>query len=226
MALNFLDKIGPDIDFCLFDTRHISPGEILDFLMVLPYLNKQATIVFHDTSVFMGQERHVTEYFEVRKSHATSLLMSAISGQKLIPAQEPYHSIITPSIFTNIGAIEINENTFKKIYEVFNILRHQWYYMPPAADLIQFANFLTKFYDEYYVKYFEGIVKWQERVFEENRQDKLKKEEKEEKKVLNKHHYTLWEQIFSVRNEKQKNKNYYHKVICILGFKIKMRINN
>jgi len=33
----FIDKIGNEIDFCLIDTAHYNPGEIFDFLMILPY---------------------------------------------------------------------------------------------------------------------------------------------------------------------------------------------
>jgi predicted O-methyltransferase YrrM len=39
-ALSFLEQIGDGIDFVLIDTMHVNPGEILDFLMVLPFLKE------------------------------------------------------------------------------------------------------------------------------------------------------------------------------------------
>lgn len=51
LALEFMEEIGGDIDFCFIDTVHSNPGEILDFLMVLPYLKKNATVVFHDINL-------------------------------------------------------------------------------------------------------------------------------------------------------------------------------
>jgi predicted O-methyltransferase YrrM len=50
-AAEFMQEIGDDIDFCLIDTVHLLPGEILDFLMVLPYLAPKATVVIHDTAL-------------------------------------------------------------------------------------------------------------------------------------------------------------------------------
>ena len=43
-----IDEIGSDIDFLILDTLHIVPGEILDFLVCLPYLTKDAIVVLHD----------------------------------------------------------------------------------------------------------------------------------------------------------------------------------
>lgn len=45
----FIEQIGGDIDLCLIDTVHANPGEFLDFLIVLPYLKKNAIVVLHDT---------------------------------------------------------------------------------------------------------------------------------------------------------------------------------
>lgn len=44
------------------------------------------------------------------------------------------------------------------------------------------------------------------------------------KEYFYKHTYTFWEYIFSVRNEEKLNKDYYYKIICILGIKIRIKI--
>ena len=48
IAVKFLESIGNKIDMAFFDTSHFEPGEILDFLMVLPFLKEESIIVFHD----------------------------------------------------------------------------------------------------------------------------------------------------------------------------------
>ena len=54
VTAEFIEKIGLDIDFCLIDTMHVQPGEILDFLMVLPYLKSGAVIVLHDIALHLS----------------------------------------------------------------------------------------------------------------------------------------------------------------------------
>ncbi len=152
-ALNYLDIIGADIDFCLIDTVHSNPGEILDVLMVLPYLKKDAIIVFHDTNLHLRTDIESDQI-------TNSLLMSVIKGEKLIPANKPYTSSYGPC-FPNIGAIQVNDSTFDFIYEIFNILTIRWSYMPSDNDIEQFTNFLQKFYGENYVEYFRAVVERQ-----------------------------------------------------------------
>ena len=40
VVVNYIENIGKDIDLVLFDTSHFVPGEILDFLMILPFLRE------------------------------------------------------------------------------------------------------------------------------------------------------------------------------------------
>ena len=48
VAVKFIEEIGKNIDLAFFDTYHFEPGEILDFLMVLPFLKEGALVGFHD----------------------------------------------------------------------------------------------------------------------------------------------------------------------------------
>lgn len=79
-AANHLDKIGRGIDFCIIDTVHTAPGEVLDFLMVLPYLTRDAVVIFHDLTyhVFRGNPR----------DNICALVFAAMQGRKTLP--EPY----------------------------------------------------------------------------------------------------------------------------------------
>ena len=40
IATQFMDKIGKNIDLAMLDTSHFEPGEILDFIMILPFLKE------------------------------------------------------------------------------------------------------------------------------------------------------------------------------------------
>jgi len=48
IAVKFMEKIGKGIDMVLIDSAHFEPGEILDFIIVLPFLSEEAIIVIHD----------------------------------------------------------------------------------------------------------------------------------------------------------------------------------
>ena len=48
IATEFIEQIGNDIDMVFIDTAHFEPGEILDFIIVLPFLKENAIAIFHD----------------------------------------------------------------------------------------------------------------------------------------------------------------------------------
>ena len=53
----FIYEIGSDIDFVILDTVHRLPGEILDFLCVLPFLSENAVVVLHDITMGTSYSR-------------------------------------------------------------------------------------------------------------------------------------------------------------------------
>ena len=46
ITAKFIENIGKEIDMVFLDTSHFEPGEILDFLMVLPFLKEEAIVNF------------------------------------------------------------------------------------------------------------------------------------------------------------------------------------
>ena len=198
IAADFLDEIGDDIDLCLIDTVHALPGEIFDFLMVLPYLKSDAIIIFHDTNL------HVRKDNQLNNQIVNNLLMSSISGKKLIPECELNINSFG-KFFNNISAIQADASTFSNIYEIFNILTIKWNYFPNNYIITTFKNFLQKFYNEYYVKYFDAVIERQE-LYLGTPEEKIK----------------LREKIFSIKNEM--GKQYKHKVLRLCGVKIKMKV--
>ncbi len=199
LALNFLDEIGGEIDFCLIDTVHSNPGEILDFLMVLPFLKKDAIVCFHDTNLHLAK---IIPFADKSMQFTNSLLMSAIRGEKIIPSYKKPYEV---DFFTNIGGIQLTEETSRHLYEIFNLLSIKWAYFPNDTDLNQCKEFFARFYPDYYLEYFDKIIAKQKELHE------LRKDSKRLKIPL-----------FSVKNHRRSNGK-EHKVIQACGIKIKIK---
>lgn len=133
LTLDFIEEIGGNIDFCFIDTIHVCPGEILDFLMILPFLKKGATVVIHDISV------HIRDYVN-SKAISNCILMSAINGEKLV-SQGNYNY---PS---NIGAIKMSDDINSTIENVINLLVVTWQYALKDNEIEKVHRFLKKYYN-------------------------------------------------------------------------------
>lgn len=44
----FLTKLNKKFDFLLLDSAHVAPGEIINFIEALPFLEENAIVVVHD----------------------------------------------------------------------------------------------------------------------------------------------------------------------------------
>lgn len=151
----FLDKIcadGEGIDFLILDTAHVLPGEMLDFLVCLPYLNPGAIVVLHDVALsLLGQDSG--------EAIATSVLFSAVRGEKLyIPALDGNDSLST------IAAFRVNNETKRHIQDVFFALSPRWHYLPSKQVLVLYRRVLDRAYDRRLVELFDQIVEQQKRT--------------------------------------------------------------
>jgi predicted O-methyltransferase YrrM len=172
LALSFLEQIGDGIDFVFIDTMHTNPGEILDFLMVLPFLKEEALVVFHDTKLYTDfDDPNRLSKITLAFANTNNLLMSAVYGKKYIPMGEaginlPFKKVNKniPKVagseihFPNIGGITIDKATRDRIFEVFNLLTLQWIYLPSDDELVEIINFFSKYYDPLLVNHFKEII--------------------------------------------------------------------
>ena len=140
---NYIDEIGGEIDFCLLDTRHIKPGEILDFLMIFPYLKKNAVVVFHDIALHLGTPTNF-------HADCNCTLFSAIKGKKLLPIYDSV-TIKVP----NIGAVILADDIKDNIFDVFNTLLLHWHYRLKDEDYRVILNSFERHYDEKFVNIFK-----------------------------------------------------------------------
>ena len=118
------------------DTAHFEPGEILDFLIILPFLKESAIVIFHDIAnqITKAQYRKRSEY-------APYVIYNAIRGKKYLPSGR---NILTH----DIGAVKLDKNQSLYYHDYFRLLGGQWQYYPKESHMNQIKNFFKKYYDE------------------------------------------------------------------------------
>jgi len=170
LTLKFIEQIGGGIDFCLIDTAHVNPGEIMDFLMVLPFLKDNAIIVFHDTAIH-------THYYLDRKIFAgeraitNNMLISAVTGKKYLQGN---YAAVGEKYFPNIAAVKSDKGTRENVFEIFNLLMIKWTYLPTEEQEDDIISFLSRYYDKYHIEYLKNVFKYQRKImsFEKGRRMK------------------------------------------------------
>ena len=133
-----IEEIGNDIDFVILDAAHILPGEVLDFLTVLPYLSNNATVVLHDV---LAATRGVAADW-----YATGVLYSSVVANKYSLIRDfpgPLYGSIC-----NIGAFQINEDTKKYIENLFLLLYLPWPSIPASKHFEDYITILKRHYSE------------------------------------------------------------------------------
>lgn len=145
-----IQAIGNDIDFVIIDTTHSLPGELLDFLTVLPYCKKNAFIILHDTNLNYIRAR-AKEKDKIRRSRemiATKVLFTSVVADKYINY-----------INANIAGFFVNKDTNKYIDDVFYGLTLSWSYILDKWMAEEYRNIFTKHYSSEQVECFDIAVK-------------------------------------------------------------------
>lgn len=149
-------EIGDNIDFCILDTTHTLPGELLQFLIVFPFMKEDSVLVLHDLSLNLRYASRGSSSLNPRKkaSFATKLLFTTLgSSKKLLPN----------SSMPNIGAVIIDGRTKATIINVFLALGISWFYFP--SELAQcYKKFIYSYYDGHCNEMFNSIISAQERL--------------------------------------------------------------
>ena len=137
IAANYIEKIGKNIDLAIIDTSHFEPGEILDFLMILPFLKEKAIIIFHDI------DHQITEGFgkEMRNEWAPYIIFNIIRGKKFLPSGKGI-------LNKDIGAIKLEKKQKRFIHDYCRALGGQWQYIPKEEHIKIIINFFEKYYDK------------------------------------------------------------------------------
>ena len=134
IATAFLEQIGNNIDMALFDTSHQEPGEIMDFLMVLPFLKENAIVAFHDIAMQITHSHDRNEW-------APYIIYNGIRGEKYLPSGDDI-------LKQDIGAAKLDSNQKRYYQEYFRLLGGQWQYFPKEEHVTQIRNFFKKYYEK------------------------------------------------------------------------------
>ena len=151
VACSFIDEIGGDIDCLILDTVHSLPGEILDFLTLLPYLKNGCVLILHDL-VYNHYEQ-----FNLKQAYSNILLFSTIKGEKYINFDDS-RKMGMPSI----GAVVIDDVTREAIGDVFMALLVTWRYMPTSNQLQVYREYVRENYAEELCRIFDASIELNE----------------------------------------------------------------
>ena len=133
----FIETIGDNIDLALLDTTHVEPGEILDFLLVLPFLKEQAIIIFHDIHLQITHSKDE----RMRDEVAPYIIFNLVRGEKFFPSG--------PGVLNkDIGAVILEPNQKRFIHDYCRALAGQWNYFLEEKHVISVQNYFKKYYDE------------------------------------------------------------------------------
>ena len=154
IASEYMEKIGYNIDMVLIDTAHFEPGEILDFLIILPFLREEAIVIIHDIANQIVKSPNRNEW-------APYIIYNALRGKKYLP-QGKY--ILKQSI----GAVQLEKNQKYYYKDYFRLLGGQWQYFPKEVYIKQLYTFFQKYYDEECLIIFEEAVNFNREFVKKN----------------------------------------------------------
>ena len=140
----FLIELNMKFDFVFLDTAHTAPGEILNFIELLPFLNDNAILVLHD----------ILWHFTTKKNIYPSnvYLYPVIYGDKVLLKNKD-------GSIGNIGAIFLHNNQEKHYLDYFFLLFAFWEYMPKDNEINDLRIFIKNFYKkDIYLKIFDSSV--------------------------------------------------------------------
>ena len=134
----FLIKLNMKFDFLFLDSAHLAPGELINFIEALPFLNENAIVVIHDI---------LWHFLFKKKSFPSNIyLFPAIYGDKIL--------------LQNIGAVFLYPNQKSHYLDYFLLLLNFWEYMPNDNQISDLRIFIKEYYkNDFYLKLFNIAVK-------------------------------------------------------------------
>lgn len=152
----FLVNLNIKFDFLFLDTKHRAPGELINFIEALPFLNENAIVVVHDLlwHIYMSSKLG-------KKIFPSCIsLFPAINGEKALLGY-------SNSIITNIGAVYLNSHQEKYYINYFLLLLNFWDYMPNDNQINDLRIFIKNYYKkDIYLNIFEKAVFYNKKIFD------------------------------------------------------------
>ena len=149
-AHKFLVNLNIKFDFLFLDSTHATPGEILNFIEALPFLNENAIVVIHDLLWHFGKVVN-SKFFP-----ACISLITTLYGDKIF---------IRNKSVSNIGAVFLYRNQEMHYLDYFLLLLNFWEYIPKDEQINDLRDFIKKYYkDEIYINIFDLSVRLNKNV--------------------------------------------------------------
>ena len=145
----FLDKLNMKFDFVFIDSAHESPGEILNLIEILPFINENVIIVVHD--IFWHFTRKAPPPpKEIKFTPSSIYLLSVLYGDKIL---------IKNNELENIGAVFLYKDQKQHYLDYFLLLNGFWEYMPSKKQIEDIRIFIKKYYNnDLYLQLFDNSV--------------------------------------------------------------------
>ena len=133
------------MDMLILDTSHYLPGELLDFIVCLPYLSKDAVVIVDDL-IFS----HVGEN---TSAIATPMLFNTVTADKIF---------FENGEEANMAAFQLNDDSRKYVSDYFMALMIPWSYSLEKKMLEVYRECICSNYKENEQKLFEMAIKMNE----------------------------------------------------------------
>lgn len=148
LTSQFIEKIGNEVDLVYIDTAHLAPGEMLNWLEILPFLKEEALVVLHDTFLMYIDDK-VTKKI---RNFSNNQILCYIRGKLILPSYN------NNTFSRNIGAIKLFKNQEKYYLNYFLALGTQWEYLPSDNELNILKNHFSKYYGAKYSQIFNDAI--------------------------------------------------------------------
>ena len=130
----YFDVLPQDgIDICFIDTAHFNPGEHLNILEILPFMKKNAIIIYHDTA-------YHTLHMETGTTNCVSI--NTLNGKRILLKSEKTNGL------PNIGAVILDENIENMLFPLFSNLSLKWSYKISDDDFIEMFKHFSRYYSQ------------------------------------------------------------------------------
>lgn len=136
VACAWENDIGNDIDCLILDTTHSLPGELLDFITLLPQLKNGSVVILHDTAYNL-----LSNGWMGWVGYATPTLLAAADGEKYINHDED--RLVG---YPNIAAFVVDDSTRENIDNLFLSLFITWKYIPKSDQLNDYRKSISRNY--------------------------------------------------------------------------------
>ena len=146
-----IEDIGSGIDMVLLDTNHVMPGEILDFLVVFPYLSKNAVVIVDDTLTPIIHQLPPYNNSNAGKQIAPRLLWAGISGENIDIQEKNWKKY-------QYGIKMVDVDDYHQIRRLIDLLCMPWSTPVNRDSADIYINYMRKNYSEDITDAFERVA--------------------------------------------------------------------